>query len=140
MSTKLSILILNYNTKDLTISCLDSIILLYKEKLETGEFEILIGDNSSTDGSKEAFNKKIKGFKNVFMIENKENLGFAKGQNALAKKAKGKYLFFLNSDTQIKNPGLFEMANFLEENSNVGILGAKMINKNGVSQGSAGKF
>lgn len=140
MSPILSILILNYNTKIFTILCVQSIVNYYKEKLEKGSFEIWIGDNASSDLSIESFKKKFSSYKNIFIIENKENLGFAKGHNNLSKKAKGKYLLFLNSDTQIMTNGLEEAISYLEKNEEISILGLKMINKNGSAQASCGSF
>lgn len=140
MSPILSILILNYNTKNLTVLCIESIINNYQKELEKGYLEILIGDNASSDSSVTTFKKQFAGYKNILISENKTNLGFAKGHNTLAKKARGKYLLFLNSDTQITNTGLKETISYLEKNEGIGILGLKMINKDGSYQASCGSF
>lgn len=140
MSPILSILILNYNTKNLTVLCIESIINNYQKELEKGYLEILIGDNASSDSSVTTFKKQFAGYKNILISENKINLGFAKGHNTLAKKARGKYLLFLNSDTQITNTGLKETISYLEKNEGIGILGLKMINKDGSYQASCGSF
>ena len=73
----LSIIILNYNTKDLTVECINAVVEQYGEELQKDQFEIILVDNASTDGSAEAF-KKIK-TKNLKLVESKENLGFSKG-------------------------------------------------------------
>jgi GT2 family glycosyltransferase len=135
---ELSIIILNYNTKDLTIECINAIVEQYKQELEKEQFEIVLVDNASSDDSLEAIKKlKINGLK---LVESKENLGFSKGCNLGAKNANGEYLLFLNSDTEIKDQGFIKMLDYLQKNENVGILGGALKNENGTSQSSAGKF
>jgi hypothetical protein len=135
---ELSIIILNYNTKDLTIECINAIVEQYKPELEKEQFEIVLVDNASSDDSLEAIKKlKINGLK---LVESKENLGFSKGCNLGAKSSNGEYLLFLNSDTEIKDQGFIKMLDYLQKNENVGILGGALKNENGTSQSSAGKF
>ena len=83
-----SIIIVNYNTKQLTKNCIESIIA----KTSGVEYEIILVDNESSDGSQEVFasDKQIK------FIEAGENLGFGKANNLGAQYAKGDYIFFLN--------------------------------------------
>jgi hypothetical protein len=130
---KLSIVTLSYNTKDLTLACLRSIALQYKQELERKELEIIIVDNASSDGSPSA----ISNFK---LIQNKENVGFGKGCNIGAKAAEGKYILFLNSDTEVLDKGFLSMTNFLDKNLDVAILGGKLENNDGSIQRSCGKF
>lgn len=135
---ELSIIILNYKTKDLTLNCVRSIVEQYKKELDNGKFEIILVDNNSEDDSVKAFNRlKIN---NLQIIESKENLGFAKGCNLGAKQANGDYLLFLNSDTEIKDQGFIKMVDYLNQNKQVAILGGKLKNLDGTSQLSAGKF
>lgn len=138
----LSIVILSYNTKRLTIRCIESISGQYKKQLENGEFEILVVDNASSDGSIESIksSESIKGIKRFQLIENRENYGFSKGNNIGAKHAKGRYIFFLNSDTTIENGGLAGMVGFLDTHKNVGVLGGRLVNVDGTNQVSAGSF
>lgn len=133
--TTLSIIILNYNTKELTKKCISSITKQYKKEIENSTFEIIVVDNASTDGFLEEL-----GSYDVRLIKNEENYGFSKGNNIGAKQAKGIYLLFLNSDTEVKDRGFLDMVTFLEENKEVGILGGKLTNEDGSSQPSAGKF
>ena len=133
----LSIIILNYNTKDLTINCLESIIKQYEKELKNGEIEIVVVDNASSDGSVRAIQNYNSKFK---IIENNENVGFAKGCNIGERIAKGEYILFFNSDTQVLDKGFLDMVQFLEKNPSFGILGGKLLNNNGSSQVSAGKF
>lgn len=124
--TQLTIIILSYNTKQLTIKCIESIILQYEKQLNDGVFEIIIVDNSSTDNTVSAirqFNNET--INKIKIIKNKENYGFSKGNNIGARLAKGKYLLFLNSDTEVKNRGLAGMVTFLDNNKHVGVLGGE---------------
>lgn len=138
MNMELSIIILNYKTKDLTLNCTKSIVEQYKKELDNSKFEVILVDNNSEDDSIKAFNSlKIK---NLQIIESKENLGFSKGCNLGAKYANGEYLLFLNSDTEIKDQGFIKMADYLGQNKNVAILGGKLKNPDGTSQLSIGRF
>lgn len=135
---RLSIIILTYNTKDLTCECLKSISEQYEKELQKGEFEIILVDNDSKDKTLEAVSSlKIP---NLKVIQNKENLGFSKGNNIGVKKAMGEFVLFLNSDTEAKDKGLLKMVEFLDNNKHIAILGGKLENSNGSSQASAGKF
>lgn len=134
----LSIIILSFNTKELTIACINSIIAQYKQELDNSQFEIVVVDNASTDATAEAV-EKLK-TSNVKLIKSAENLGFSKGCNLGAKNASGEYLLFLNSDTEIKDQGFVKMVDFLRKNPNVGILGGALKNEDGSAQPSTGKF
>lgn len=133
---KLSIIILTFNTKKLTLDCISSILKIYKKNIEGREIEIIVSDNNSEDGTAESV-KKISGVK---IVENNKNYGFSKGNNLGARKALGKYLLFLNSDTLIKDEGFLKMIRFMEENEKVGILGAKLLSPDGTAQKSCGNF
>ena len=134
----LSIIILSFNTKDLTIDCLNAIVAQYKQELDKDEFEIILVDNASSDDTiKTAKNLNLK---NLKIIESQENLGFSKGCNLGAKNASGEYLLFLNSDTEIKDQGFVKMVDYLKKNEKVGILGGALKNENGKAQPSAGRF
>ena len=135
---ELSIIILNYNTKDLTIEGINSLVEQYRQELEKKQFEIILVDNASSDDSLEAISKlKISGLK---IVESKENLGFSKGCNLGAKNSDGEYLLFLNSDTEIKDQGFVKMLDYFRKNEKAVILGGALKNENGTSQSSAGKF
>lgn len=138
----LSIIILSYNTKNLTLQCLQSVIRQYKDGLEKKEFEIIVVDNSSADDSAESIGSFIptRSGSNFKLINNEKNYGFAKGCNIGAKAALGKYILFLNSDTKVLDDGFLRMVEFLEKNPKVAILGGKLYNADGSTQPSAGKF
>jgi hypothetical protein len=137
---ELSIIILSYNTKDLILSCIESIIEQYRKELEKNRIEIIVVDNNSADDSVSAIaSLPLKNF-SIKLILNKENVGFGRGANIGAKTAKGKYILFLNSDTQAEDNGFLKMADFLEKNPKVAILGGKLHNADGSAQPSTGKF
>ena len=121
----LSIIIVNYNVKHFLLQCLQSI-----EKASNNiKLEIIVVDNNSIDDSVEVLKKK---FPYVNIIVNKKNLGFSKANNQAIKIAQGKYILLLNPDTVIQENTLESTINFLNNNKQVGALGVKMIDGNGV--------
>ncbi len=136
--TKLSIIVLSYNTKNLTCECLKSIFEQYEKELKIGEFEVILVDNASKDGTVDAISD-IR-YSDIKIIKNKENLGFSKGNNVGVGNAAGKFVLFLNSDTEIKDKGLLKMVEFLDNNKHIAIVGGRMENEDGSVQPSAGKF
>lgn len=140
--TGLSIIVLSYNTKNLTIKCLRSISNQYKKQLEDDDFEIIVVDNASSDNTVATIDKQLSANNKNYLkiIQNRENYGFSKGNNIGTKKAKGEYLLFLNSDTEVQDAGLFGMVEFLEGHRVVGILGGRLRNNDGSLQKSAGAF
>ena len=89
----LSVIIVNWNTKDLLCQCIDSLTQTLK-KIDT---EVFVVDNGSTDGSVAAVREKVSG---VRLIENLVNLGFAKANNQAISLSSREYLLLLNPDTQ----------------------------------------
>lgn len=128
MDTKVSIIIINYNTLNITLECLDSIF----KYANLYNAEIILVDNASTDGSKEFFSRK----KNITYIYNDHNYGFGIANNIGAKLAKGKYLLFLNSDTILREDSISILAEYLDENSQTGAVGPLLVDKNGIDNGS----
>lgn len=116
-----SIIIVNYNTKDLLRDCLNSI----RKNTNGVEYEVIVSDNKSADGSAEMLKKE---FKDVILLENEKNGGFAYANNKGIKIAKGKYIFLLNSDTIVMENSIYKMYNYMEKNKKVGILGPKLLN------------
>ncbi|MCL5439117.1 MAG: glycosyltransferase family 2 protein [Patescibacteria group bacterium] len=138
--TILSIIILNYKTKDFTTSCINSIYKIYRDELGKKNIEIIVVDNGSDDDSVKEISKLKKKIPNLKVIKNEKNMGFSGGNNLGAKQVSGKYVLFLNSDTQILDKGLIGMTDFLEKNDRAGILGGKLKNTDGTNQDSTGKF
>lgn len=129
-----SIIIVNYNTKDLLFNCLDS---LYKNTSGI-EFEVLVSDNGSDDGSIEMLETD---FPNIILINNKENLGFGAANNRALDIAKGKYIFYLNSDTILLNNAVKFFFDYWESHNDVklGALGGFLLNAD-CSPGHSGGF
>lgn len=120
-----SIIIVNYNTKKLTKNCLTSI---YEHTCGI-DFEVIVSDNGSTDGSIEMIRTE---FPQIVLIENKANLGFGAANNRGLKKAKGKYIFYLNSDTVLLNNAVKMFFDYWEnspEKENIGALGSNLLNE-----------
>ena len=133
----LSIIIVSYNTRDLLVGCIESII-----KNASGlAFEIIVVDNASTDGSLEALGKFLSlKTPTLGIMRNGENVGFSKANNMGAEKAFGKYLLFLNSDTIIDSQAISKVVSFLEENDQVEVATCALKNKDGSLQGTGGYF
>lgn len=121
----LSVVIVNYRTYELTKNTINSIF----EYEYPFSYEIIVVDNSSGDDSleklKEYFNDR------VTFIASKENNGFAAGNNQALRIAKGKYVLLLNSDTIVWKDTLENIYNYMEENSDVGASGCRVLLENG---------
>ena len=127
----LSIIIVSFNTKDLLVSCIKSILDYTKGE----RFEIIVVDNGSKDGSAEAA-KRL----GVRVIENNNNPGFATANNQGFKVSNGKYILFLNSDTIIHDNVLGEMTAWMKLNSKAGATTCALKNKDGSMQATGGYF
>lgn len=111
-----SVIIVNYNTKELTKNCIDSIF----GNTSGITFEVILVDNASTDGSVELFEKDDR----IQFIECGENFGFGRANNLGYQFANGKYLFFLNSDTLLVNNAVKLFFDKMEvSDSKIGCLG-----------------
>ena len=129
-----SIIIVNWNSCDLLKNCLDSI----RQTNPNGNYEIIVVDNASTDDSLRMIKND---FPEVVLIENKENLGFAKGCNIGIKASKGKIILFLNSDAEVRELNtLVRVENFFDDHEDVGILGLRLVFPDGGPQASGGEF
>lgn len=111
---KLSIIILNYNTKEHLKRCLQSI----KQSKDKIKKEIIVVDNASIDQSMAMARKN---FPTVLLIQSGGNIGYAAGNNLGLKKAQGKYILLLNSDTQLLPNTLIKMLHFMDEHPDVGV-------------------
>ena len=120
-----TIVFVNYKTKDLTINAINSVI----EKTEDIEYEIFVVDNNSQDGSIEAIEEL---FPNINIIKNPINAGFGAANNLAIRQAKGKYILCLNTDTLLINNAIKIMFDFMEkeENQNVGVCGGYLVDEN----------
>lgn len=130
----LSVVIINFNTKDITETCLKSVLLSTKNI----QYEVILVDNGSSDGSGASLGKFNTQFNNFELVKNRENFGFAKANNQGIKKAKGRYILFLNSDTIVKDNVLGEMVTWFDENPEIGIATCGLRNEDGTIQGTGG--
>ncbi len=126
-----SIIIVNWNVKDLLRACLDSI--------QAGDLsvEVIVVDSDSTDGSPEMV-KEL--FPDVRLIEPGENVGFTRGNNIGIQASQGRYVFLLNPDTEIIGDAINLMAAYLEDHSQIGALGPQLLNDDGTVQSSRRRF
>ncbi|MCV6608577.1 MAG: glycosyltransferase family 2 protein [Campylobacterales bacterium] len=119
-----SIIIVNYNTKELLKNCIESIL----EKTSDINYEVIVFDNLSTDDNYSF----LKDYPNVKPILSKENLGFGRGNNKAVESATGKYLFFLNPDTILHNNAVKKFFDYFEANSQeLGALGCYLSDEEG---------
>lgn len=117
---KLSIIIPTWNTAQITLKCIQTI----KKYLKNFDHEIIVVDNGSTDNTVNLLKKN----KDIKLIENKANLGFAKANNIAEKKAKGDYLLFLNSDMELLDSSLIEMYKYISQDKSIGAIGPQFLN------------
>lgn len=131
---EVSIIIVNYNTLHLLQECISSI---YKHTRKNS-IEIIVVDNQSIDGSVEMLRTT---FPTVIIIENKENQGFGRANNLGSKRAHGKYLFYLNSDTILLNDAISIFFKYAENtNEGIGALGCILTGPDGNTCHSYGKM
>lgn len=121
---RLSIIIVNYNVRYFLEQCLKSVFTA----LQNIEAEVFVVDNHSVDGSVEMVQEK---FKQVKLIVNKDNPGFAKANNQAMRLAQGEYILLLNPDTVVQENTFNTSLNFMDARSTAGALGIKMIDGKG---------
>jgi GT2 family glycosyltransferase len=125
---KLSIVIVSYNTKEMTGRAINSLPL-------RSDIEILVIDNASTDGTSEMIRKR---FPEIDLIVNDKNLGFAKAVNQGIKKSRGEFVMLLNSDTQAKDNAIDELMDFMKSNPSIGVASCQLLNPDGSIQPQGG--
>jgi N-acetylglucosaminyl-diphospho-decaprenol L-rhamnosyltransferase len=120
MTPEVSIVIVSFNTWQITCQCLKSIV----EETEGTSYEIIVVDNASSDNSAEKIRNN---FPQVIIIENTCNLGFAAGQNLGILKARGKYVLILNSDVVILDGAITRLASMLKNGpSKLAVVGPRI--------------
>jgi GT2 family glycosyltransferase len=123
-----SIIIVNWNTRDLLASCL---ISLEFHLPETIQHEVIVVDNGSSDGSAELVKRD---FPNVFLIESEDNLGFVRANNLAVAQASGRYVLLLNSDTELLDGGISDIIFYLDRHPEVGVLTGRVLYPDGSFQ------
>ena len=127
----LSVIIVNYNGRAVLPECLQSL----QRYVGQIDFEVLVVDNASNDGSVEFLRKE---FPWVTIIENSGNLGFAHGCNIGIRSSKGESILFLNADTRFQNDALAQLLDFFLKNPSVGLIGPRIVYTDGRFQPSCG--
>ncbi len=122
---RLTVIIVNWNTRELLRDCLSS--------LGTGDpdvpREIMVVDNASRDGSPEMVARE---FPAVRLIANTENVGFARANNQAIRASRGRYILLLNSDTVVPDPGIFrDWLAFLDDRPEIGASGCRLVTADG---------
>lgn len=129
----LSIIIVNWNTRELLAQCLASLPGATAGLIS----EVIVVDNGSTDGSPALVAER---FPSVRLLTNGENLGFVRANNQALSLAQGRYVVLLNSDTMAPLASLTRMVQFMDEHPTVGAAGPKLLNPDGTFQGSYAYF
>ncbi|HEY1038302.1 MAG TPA: glycosyltransferase [Bacteroidia bacterium] len=122
---QLSVVIVNYNVKHFVEQCLHSVF----KAAERCSCEVFVVDNNSVDGSVELIQQK---FPEVKLIANKENVGFSKANNQAIRISTGKYVLLLNPDTVVEEDTFQKCIAFMDEHTDAGGLGVKMLDGKGV--------
>ena len=127
---KLSVVIISWNDGDCILDCIASI---YAETCNF-DFEVIVTDNGSSDGSLAAIREK---FPNVKLVENRRNLGYGGGNNAGFRETKGEYVLILNPDTVVRDRALEKLVAYAEKHPEGGAWGTPHLNPDGSYQQSA---
>ncbi|OQA45471.1 MAG: N-acetylglucosaminyl-diphospho-decaprenol L-rhamnosyltransferase [Chloroflexi bacterium ADurb.Bin325] len=138
----LSIVIVNWNTRDLLASCLESIrgsgfqFSASGQQSSTSDLrsEIIVVDNASSDGSTTLVRERFPG---VQLIENAANVGFARANNQAIALAQGRYVLLLNSDTVVHPGALAALVGFMDAHPAAGACGPRLLNADGTLQPAA---
>ncbi len=130
---EVSIVIINYNTFDLTCAAIQSIY----DKVKEVSFEIILVDNGSTEKQPKSFDQR---YPNVVEIISEENLGFARGNNLGVARAKGKYILLLNSDTILLNDAVSVCKNYMDQHTVVAVTSCRLEFPNGQVQHNCQRF
>ncbi|MDP3995308.1 MAG: glycosyltransferase family 2 protein [bacterium] len=127
----LSVIILNYNTKDFLLPCIKGMV----EHTSDLDYEIVVVDNASTDGSAAYIKEKIlPRFHQVKLLEAQENKGFSAGNNLGISRSAGRYCLIMNPDIVIWDNSLKQMADYMDEHPKVGIAGPRLLSPDGSLQ------
>jgi len=128
-----SIIIVNWNTSNITCDCLESVF----EQTKNITFEVILIDNASTDDSVEMIKKR---FRQVVLIENKNNRGFAAANNQGMKIATGRYILLLNSDTIVLDGAIQKTVAYADQHPEAGVIGCRALWPDGQRQNTCFRF
>jgi N-acetylglucosaminyl-diphospho-decaprenol L-rhamnosyltransferase len=131
----LSVIIVNWNVRDLLLACLQSVYMAFSAAAYDGE--VLVVDNASTDGSVPAVRER---FPDARVIENAHNAGFAAANNQGLRVASGRFVLLLNPDTEVEEQALARLLSFMEGSASVGMVGPRLLYGDGSLQHAAFRF
>lgn len=141
IGSDLSIVIVNWNVRDLLRHCLHSIFQLplsnFQPPTSNFEIEVIVVDNASSDDSVAMMENE---FPQVRLIANSENVGFTVGNNQGITASRGRYILLLNPDTEIVGDALTMMVKYMDAHPQVGVLGPQLLNPGGSIQSSRRRF
>ena len=129
----ISVIIISFNGIDYIDDCLSSTT----DSLKDTDFEIIVIDNNSTDGTVGFINRH---YPQVHLIPNSSNLGFARAVNQGLKIARGQFILILNQDTKIINRAIPMLAEKMKNDNRIGAIGPKFISPDGRLQKSTRSF
>jgi hypothetical protein len=129
----ISIVIVNWNTRELLLDCLASLYATVRAL----RFEVFLVDNASSDGSVEAVQGQ---YPQVEIIQNEKNLGFAAANNKALRVMQGKYALLLNTDTVLTEGAIANLFAYLENHDAVGMACGQLLNVDGSRQNSIANF
>jgi GT2 family glycosyltransferase len=128
-----SVLIVNWNTRDHLRNCLTSLRVVD----EPDDLQVVVVDNASDDGSAAMVRSE---FPEVVLVANDRNLGFAAATNQAFELATSDVVLMLNSDTVVSRPSIHRCAAFLRSSPDIGALGCRLLNADGSDQSSCFRF
>ena len=131
---KLSVVVINWNTRRLLERCLES---LFASAADIKDLEVLVVDNGSSDGSAEMVASR---FPLAALLANAENMGFARANNLAMSRAAGDYILILNPDTEVVGTAVPEMLRFADDHPDVAVVGPQLLNPDGTIQSSRRRF
>jgi len=129
----ISVIIVSFNTCNLLRRCLQTLL----KKAGAVQFETIVVDNASKDDSADMVERE---FPRVILVRSQTNLGFAAANNLAFQQATGEFIVLLNSDAFLTEEALSQSLQFMQENPNVGVGGARLIGRDNSWQPSARMF
>jgi len=132
-SVDLTVIVLNWNTRNDLRACLASLV----DQQHEHAIEIIVADNASADGSREMVAAE---FPQVRLVVHSQNLGFCAGNNRAVPDNPGRYVLFLNADTRVTHCALDTLIRFADEHPDAGIVGPRLLNLDGSLQYSCRRF
>jgi N-acetylglucosaminyl-diphospho-decaprenol L-rhamnosyltransferase len=131
---RVSVIVVNWNTRDLLERCLRSV---YEAAWPGVELEVIVVDNASRDGSARMVSER---FPQASLIACPSNLGFARANNLAMQRATGSYFLLLNPDAELQSDALSILVQYAERHPEAGVVGPRLLNSDGSAQSSRRRF